>query len=438
MNTKLKWRTAGRLRRGAVLAGVVGLAAGAAMLTAGSALAAQGSQPGNLVLNPATGALTSTPTWSTTTGCPAGFQGSGEMVEFKPDGVTLASRISPAVGTVTSAFSGTLDGNVGALLNVAGVSAAAPGTSEWAIGCYSGSGGTGSVQYVQSTFVSVAAGATAYTSSATGPVTVATSTVLTASPSPAPVGGTVTLTATETGTDSTHPAGTVTFQAGGSNINATPIAVSAAGVATTTTSFAATGTEALTAIFTPTVTGYSGSTGSTSLVVQAAGTQTAGSEPISVNVPQSGSLTVTVAPGTVTLTPVTPATTPDETATGTLQNVTVTDTRNYYPGWSVSGQESNFTGSGTAAGQTLSGNQLGWTPTPVGSLVGGALIGSAVAPLPGGAGIGSVAAVLAQAHAGTGFGTNVLSANLLLDIPPTTVAGPYTGSLTITYVVSNP
>jgi hypothetical protein len=45
----------------------------------------------------------------------------------------------------------------------------------------------------------------------------------------------------------------------------------------------------------------------------------------------------------------------------------VTDTRNYYPGWSVSGQDSNWTGSGTAAGFTISGNQLGWTPIAAGA-----------------------------------------------------------------------
>ena len=147
---------------------------------------------------------------------------------------------------------------------------------------------------------------------------------------------------------------------------------------------------------------------------------------------QTGTLTVTVAPGTVTLTPGTPPT----SATGTLQNVTVSDTRNFFPGWSVSGQESDFTGSGTAAGHSISGNQLGWVPTSVGPLVGGAILGGTVAPAA--PGLGTTAAVLAQAHSGSGFGTNVLSANLTLAIPDGTPAGAYAGSLTITYLVSNP
>src|SRR5215472_9204787 len=63
-----------------------------------------------------------------------------------------------------------------------------------------------------------------------------------------------------------------------------------------------------------------------------------------------------------------------------LQDVTVTDTRNFYPGWAVHGREANFVGSGAAAGSTISGNQLGWTPTAVGSLVDGATLGPTVAP----------------------------------------------------------
>jgi hypothetical protein len=64
----------------------------------------------------------------------------------------------------------------------------------------------------------------------------------------------------------------------------------------------------------------------------------------------------------------------------------VTDTRNYYPGWSVSGQDSNWTGSGTAAGFTISGNQLGWTPIAAGAQQDGATLGGAVAPVSPGLG----------------------------------------------------
>jgi hypothetical protein len=104
-------------------------------------------------------------------------------------------------------------------------------------------------------------------------------------------------------------------------------------------------------------------------------------------VPQGGAFTLTVAPGTVNLT------VSGATATGTLEDVTVTDTRNYYPGWSVSGQTSSFDGSGTAAGSTFSGNQLGWVPTAVGSLEDGASLGGTAAPVS--PGLGTTAATLA-------------------------------------------
>src|SRR5215472_17020438 len=117
MNEKRKWGTAGRLRRGAVLLGVVGLTAGAAVMSAGSALAANGSQPGNLTLSPASGALTLQPTWSTSTGCPAGNQGSAVIEEFNTDG-NPATRVSNVVAAPASPITNaTLQGNMGALLS---------------------------------------------------------------------------------------------------------------------------------------------------------------------------------------------------------------------------------------------------------------------------------------------------------------------------------
>src|SRR5271165_3372506 len=148
-DAKARWRAATRIRRAVVLIGAVGMIAGVGLLTAGFALATGvGGEPGNLVLNPSSGALNKTPTWSTTDACPAGNNTSAQLGEFNPDG-TQASLISPAVGGVTSAFSGTLDGSVGALLGFAGVTASNPGTLEWAIGCWNGPGGTGTVKYVQ-------------------------------------------------------------------------------------------------------------------------------------------------------------------------------------------------------------------------------------------------------------------------------------------------
>jgi hypothetical protein len=117
---------------------------------------------------------------------------------------------------------------------------------------------------------------------------------------------------------------------------------------------------------------------------------------------------------------------------GNLPEITVSDTRSSSPGWSVSGQVSDFTGSGTAAGSIISGNQLGWAPS--GAVTGGATLGSPVAP--NGPGLGSIPAVLAWAAGGSGFGTDTLSARLLLVIPASARAGPYNAVLTITCVSS--
>jgi hypothetical protein len=405
---------------------------------AGSSLANVGSQPGNLVLNPTSGVLTLTPTWSTATACPVGFQGSAQLAEFSLAG-TLLTRISPAVSNVSSPFNGTLEGSVGALLNFGGVSPTTPGTLEWAMGCWTGLGGTGSVVYVQSNFITVAAGGTTYTTGAGCGIgaPISTTTTLTAAPEFPPVGATVTLTATEVASDSTHPAGTIQFEAGSTNVNA-PVAVDTSGVASTTTTFAAAGNENLSAVFTPTASGcssYAGSTGSFTLTVGALLAAGTNPVPVNVTVPPTGALSVTVATGSVTLAPASPATTPDETATGTLNQVTVSDSRNTFPGWSVLGQESVFTGSGTS---TIPANSLGWTPAVVGPLVGSAVIGGAVAPV--GANTGSVgpglggAATIALAHPGNGFGANTFNAALLLDIPLSTPPGAYAGTLTITYI----
>jgi hypothetical protein len=152
--------------------------------------------------------------------------------------------------------------------------------------------------------------------------------------------------------------------------------------------------------------------------------------PLTFSEPQSGAFSITISPGTVDLA------VSGLTATGTLEDITVNDSRNYYPGWSGTGQESVFTGSGTAAGSAIAGGQLGWVPTAVQAPQDGASLGTRVNPVS--PGLGATAATLALAPPGCGFGTNVLSANLTLDIPPAAVAGPYLGSMTITFMTVGP
>jgi hypothetical protein len=152
-----------------------------------------------------------------------------------------------------------------------------------------------------------------------------------------------------------------------------------------------------------------------------------------VTVPPVGTFTVTVTTGLADL--IVQGTSLPVIATGTLPDITVSETRNYVPGWSVSGQESAFTGSGTAAGSTISADNLGWVPTSVSPSAGTAILGSTDDP--GSPGLGT-AALLASAVPGQGFGTNTFSASLTLGIPNNARAGPYTGTLTITFIESSP
>jgi outer membrane protein assembly factor BamB len=292
-----------------------------------------------------------------------------------------------------------------------------------------GSGVTGGLGAGQGLLV-VPAGEQLTAYAAATSAAVVTSTSLAASPATATPGEPVVLTATESASDGSSPTGTIQFEVGGTDIGS-PVAVDANGVATTTTWFPAGGTEALSAVFTPGSPSYSGSTGTLSLTVDA-GPYTAGSTPVVVSVPPAGAFTLTIPATTAILTPNSAGT----QATGNLGTVTVTDTRNSYPGWAVYGEETtDFIGSGLPSGTTVTSipsDDLGWTPA--GTVEGGAALGPPEADI----GEEVYPGVLAQAHAGTGFGTDTLDATLTLTIPPGTPAGTYTGGITMTYLEALP
>lgn len=124
------------------------------------------SPPPYLTLDPASGAATLMPSWSSSA-CPSGFQGSAQLNEYTLSG-TFVSSISNVVATVTSPFSGQLLGNVGALLSVGGISASSPGTLQWVVGCYTGIGATGAQKLAQSVYVTLLAGGS-YKTGATPP-----------------------------------------------------------------------------------------------------------------------------------------------------------------------------------------------------------------------------------------------------------------------------
>ena len=103
-------------------------------------------------------------------------------------------------------------------------------------------------------------------------------------------------------------------------------------------------TEPLTAVYTPTGNYAATTPGSLSLPVNpppANPTTASGSIPLAVTVPLSGTFTLTVNTTTWVVLGVNSAGT---TATGTTTPVVLTDTYNSYPGWSVTGEATQWTG----------------------------------------------------------------------------------------------
>jgi hypothetical protein len=271
---------------------------------------------------------------------------------------------------------------------------------------------------------------TSSSSSTPPPSPVATTTTLSVSPaSPAASGSQETLTATvAAASGSAVPAGSVEFMDGSADLASGT--VSSSGVATGTANLAD-GSHSLTAVFTPSdSTAFSSSTSAAvSYTVNQAstgGSPGPGSETVTVTIPSAagggqGQLTLTVPPNAADSLTVNSAGT---SAVGYLAPVDVSDTRASSPGWTVSGQASDFTGS---AG-TIPGDDLGWTPDVVTS-VGPVAVGPAVAP--GDPGLGSAAAVLGNS---TGDSTASLGAQLNLAIPSGQASGIYNSTITITAI----
>ena len=212
-----------------------------------------------------------------------------------------------------------------------------------------------------------------------------------------------------------------------------PVSLSPQGTAGTTVVFTAPGPQQLTAFYTPDTSNYASTFITLTENVLPAGSLNTGSIPMAAAVPVTGSFSLTVqTQSVVTLT----VSADGSTATAVTTPIVVEDTLNTYPGWSVTGQVSAFSGTGVASGWSMPGDQLGWAPA-ASTLAAGATLGAVVAP--GSPGLASTAAVLAAAPSGygNGFGTTSLDPALTLAIPPAARAGPYEGTLTITAVVGS-
>jgi hypothetical protein len=144
----------------------VAIALGASVtLTAacGSSGSSQGSSSGGVALNPASGSVNSTPTWSTSEACPAGYQGSGLFSESHTDG--SYTTIAQVVDGTNAPFKGTLQGTIAQIKSVGGIPNG--GTQELFVICSSQQGGTGKTLNVMKVYITYSADGSTYTTSAT-------------------------------------------------------------------------------------------------------------------------------------------------------------------------------------------------------------------------------------------------------------------------------
>lgn len=122
-------------------------------------------------------------------------------------------------------------------------------------------------------------------------------------------------------------------------------------------------------------------------------------------------------------------------ASGRLNQISVVDTRDVDPGFTVNGTVTDF----VSGGQVFAGSLLGWSPVVTDDsdasfdgydqlVIAGAVVGPGVA-----SGLASARA-LAFAPAGRGLGIASLDARLKLLIPVTADAGTYTATVTITTI----
>jgi Bacterial Ig-like domain (group 3) len=442
-----------RLKRAAAIFGVSAVVVGGAVLGTTQAQAATlGTDVGGVTLSPGSGSTTGTITYNAVA-CPTGFQGSGLLRLVDPVDNHIVGNLAPINNSVASAFTGTL--NAGILQTLASTDANVQGhAAEIAVLCTSAASGQGTTQYFQDTFVTISADGTSYTTgNSSGPQSVTVS--LTASPNPATVGQSVTLTAHVTPAGAT---GTIQFEDNGTNINSA-VNISG-GVATTsfTPSAVNTAGEALTAVYNPTGAFTASGPGTLSLPINAAAANS-GQIPLAVIVPATGTFTLTVDTTDWVVLNVTDPANPVQ-ATASTTPIVVKDTRNTFPGWSVSGQATPFSGTIPASpagypaynpatvaadhgSQTIAADQLGWKPTGPATLPPGVALGSQVAAGTNPNGLGDAAQVLASVHAGTGNGFTgdsglTLGADLTLAIPSGQEAGPYAGFLNITSVSALP
>ena len=461
-----------RLKRAAALFGVGAVAVGGMVIGATQAQAlTQVGSTAKVLLSPASGSTTTANLAYSSDACPTGNQGSGQLRLFDPNSTTPLTNGFTNLAAVSNAVASPFSGTMNTTLNTVATGIftdVANGTAEIGIECFTGPSGTspsGPPVVADFSYVhfSGATGVENYLNDTNGPAASVTVT-LTANPTTGTVGQSVSLKAVvsvpsatgsiqfeDTSTATPTILATVPLSGGQALSSFTPSAANATG-------------EPLKAVYVPSgnFTFSDTATDAIALVVNAA-SPNSGSIPLAVVVPSTGVFQVTIDTKDWVQLIVTDPTNPIQ-ATANTTNINVVDTRNNFPGWSVSGQSTQFSGTIPPASaslnafptftnpstvpadhgsQTIAANQLGWTPNPLPAtpVVPGLTPGAAVAPVTGG--LGTSAQVLASVHAATGNGFTGtagvnLTAALTLAIPANQEAGPYAGDLNITSVSALP
>lgn len=465
-----------RLKRAVAVAGAGALVVGGAVLgtalstTAAHAAVTHFGTGSGLTIAPATGGAgaenTTTPTFQSTA-CPSGDNGSATVNILDPTtpaGTSIqninASTVSAVIAPANAAFSGSFQGTL--LNEIAGDNITAGVQFEIAVECFSDSLATQGGTYVNSTFGTINAdGSFAFNQTFVGPAQ-SVNLTLTANPNPATSGQQVTLTATASVAGAL---GTVTFENNGTSLGTGSLSggtPSTASLIITAPTETATTNVPLTAVLTSPGTGFSaGTAGSLSLPVQPPPvnpTTASGTIPLAVTVPLSGTFTLTVNTTTWVVLNVNTAGT---TGTAATTPIVVTDTYNSYPGWTVTGEATQWTGVTNPAAEVPAGypaatdipadhgsqhiaaDQLGWTPTNTGTLPTGVTLGSTIAPATAAPnGLGDAFQTLAHGAPGVGSFTGAsgvtLGANLTLAIPSGQEEGPYAAFLNIDAVSGTP
>ncbi|MBV9447135.1 MAG: hypothetical protein JO345_14740 [Streptosporangiaceae bacterium] len=148
------------------LAWIVVAGAGGTLLGGCGTSAAQGTSSSSAAvkLDPSSGATNGRPTWSTSTACASGFQGSAVFREVHSDGTTTNS-ISPAVNGTTTPFHGTLQASIAEIRSIGGFRNGV--TQKLVVICFSGPSLTGNSDREMTTYITYSADGTTYTTSGT-------------------------------------------------------------------------------------------------------------------------------------------------------------------------------------------------------------------------------------------------------------------------------